>query len=71
MLIVNMELIKLSEWFRANILSLNVFKTNYILFGSRRKCLSDANFFISINGNIIERATSTKFLGVYIDQDLN
>ena len=71
MLTVNLELSKLSEWFRANRLSLNVAKTNYVLFGTRRKCLSDTHFSISINGNIIERATSTKFLGVYIDQDLN
>ena len=71
MLIVNTELVKLSEWFRANRLSLNIAKTNYILFGTRRKCLTDANFSISINGNIIERVTSTKFLGVYIDEDLN
>ncbi len=70
MLTVNMELLKVAEWFRANRLSLNVAKTNYILFGTRRKCLSDTNFSISINDNTIERATFTKFLGVYIDQDL-
>jgi hypothetical protein len=65
MLTVNMELKKLSEWFRANRLSLNVAKTNYILFGTRRKCLSDTNFAITINENLIERVTFTKFLGVY------
>ena len=71
MLTVNTELGKLSEWFRANRLSLNVAKTNYVLFGKRKKCLSDTNFAITINENLIERVTSTKFLGVYIDQDLN
>ena len=71
MLTVNMELLKVAEWFRANRLSLNVAKTNYILFGTRRKCLSDTNFSIRINDNTIERATFTKFLGVHIDQDLN
>ena len=38
---VNAELSKLSDWFRANRLSLNISKTNYILFGNRRKCLTD------------------------------
>ena len=69
--VVNNELDKLSEWFRTNKLSLNISKTNYILFGNRRKCLSDTNFMIHINGNMIERVIVTKFLGVYIDQDLN
>jgi hypothetical protein len=68
---VNLELSKLSEWFRANRLSLNISKTNYILFGNRRRCLADTKFNICIDGNIIERVCFTKFLGVYIDEDLN
>ncbi len=67
----NEELSKLSEWFRASRLSLNISKTNYILFGNRRKCLADKKFKICIDGNTIERVTFTKFLGVYIDEDLN
>ena len=68
---VNSELAKLSEWFRANRLSLNVAKTNYILFGNRKKCISDARFAICIDNNTIERVPFTKFLGVYVDEDLN
>jgi hypothetical protein len=68
---VNSELAKLSEWFRANRLSLNVAKTNYILFGNRKKCLSDASFAICIDNNTIVRVSFTKFLGVYVDEDLN
>ena len=56
---------------RANRLSLNISKTNYILFGNRRKCRADTKFKICIDGNTIERVTFTKFLGVYIDEDLN
>ena len=67
----NVELSKLSEWFRANRLSLNISKTNYILFGNRRRCLADTKFNICIDGNTIERVCFTKFLGVYIDEDLN
>ena len=62
---VNSELSKLSEWFRANRLSLKISKTNYILFGNRRKCLTDTQFNIHIDGNTIERVSFTKFLGVY------
>ena len=68
---VNSELSKLSEWFRDNRLSRNISKTNYILFGNRRKCLTDTKFYIHIGGNTIERVSFTKSLGVYIDEDLN
>ena len=34
---VNCELVKLDDWFKANKLSLNINKTHYILFGSKRK----------------------------------
>lgn len=33
---INCELLKLSKWFKANKLSLNVKKTNYILFGRKK-----------------------------------
>ena len=61
---VNAELAKLSEWFRANKLSLNVNKTNYILFGNRNKNCFDSNFCIVTDDKNIERLSNTKFLGV-------
>ena len=68
---VNDELHKLSEWFRANKLSLNVNKTNYILFGNRSKACFDSNFCILFDNKLLERVANTKFLGVFIDEDLN
>jgi Reverse transcriptase (RNA-dependent DNA polymerase) len=68
---INIELSKLSDWFRANKLSLNVKKTNYILFGKKRLPNFDQNFELIIDGNRLERVQSTKFLGVYIDEKLN
>ena len=35
--IVNHELDKLTDWFRANKLSLNMYKTNYMLFSHLNK----------------------------------
>ena len=35
--IINEELLKINDWFLANKLSLNLDKTNYILFKSHRK----------------------------------
>lgn len=70
---VNLELAKLSEWFRCNKLYLNVKKTNFILFGHKCKRFIDAGFDINIamEGVRLDRVESTKFLGVYIDNLLN
>ena len=66
--VVNTELVKLNTWFIINKLSLNVSKTNYILFGNR-KVHSDLD--IKIYNNKITRVSETKFLGVWIDEKLN
>ena len=69
--VVNEELVKLSNWFRANKLSLNVKKTHYILFGSNRKKINCTNFSIVLEGNNLDCVSNTKFLGVHIDEELN
>ena len=62
------ELDKLHAWFTVNKLSLNISKTNYILFG-RRRCISD-NVSITMVKSPISRVKVTKFLGVNIDENL-
>ena len=64
---VNEELRKLAIWFRANLLSLNVNKTNFIIFGGKHY---PKNMDINIDGNVLNRVECTKFLGVYIDSRL-
>lgn len=63
------ELAKLSVWFAANKLSLNIKKTNFILFRTRNKKI---NFIpeIKINNVAITQVTCTKFLGVLINDTL-
>ena len=65
---VSLELDKLNIWFAVNKLSLNVSKTNFILFGNRKY---NGKVEIKINGINIERVYVTKFLGVLIDHQLN
>ena len=65
---VSSELDKLNIWFAVNKLSLNVSKTNFILFGNRKY---NGEVDIKINGINIERVYVTKFLGVLIDHQLN
>ena len=66
---LNIELDKLNVWFMVNKLSLNISKTNFILFSN--KFIDKANLDIRINGNAINRVFETKFLGVIIDSKLN
>ena len=68
--VVNDELIKISSWFKANKLSLNVQKTNYVIFRNRHSNRSYDNIHIVIDGIELEQVTHTKFLGVIIDKSL-
>jgi len=65
--IANNELIKVSEWFKANRLQLNVKKTHYMIF-SRKNCIVKQD--VMIDNVIIDRVECTTFLGVKIDEKL-
>ena len=66
--IIYTDLLHYHDWFCANKLSLNVTKTNYIVFGHLSK---HWNQTIKFNNTIIERVHETKFLGVFIDSNLS
>ena len=66
---VNNGLICIYDWFCANKLSLNVKKTNYIIFHPKSKSII-TNSCLSISGVSITRVTSYRFLGVFLDQHL-
>jgi len=71
---LNAELNLLKSWFSANKLSLNIDKTNFIIFSGIRKKY-DVNIpqmnKLMLAGNSLNQVTSTKFLGVYIDEHLS
>ena len=68
---VNTGLIKVDAWFKCNKLSLNVNKTNYMLFCSNRKKINTELVHINIDNQEIIRVSSTRFLGVHIDEFVN
>jgi len=69
--IINHEITYVVDWFRINKLSLNINKTNFILFRSHRKLIPEISIQLLIDGNIIPQVSTTKFLGIHIDQHLN
>ena len=55
-------------WFSVNRLSLNLGKTNYMLFRSRPP---DNELALTINNVVLPRVAATKFLGIIIDDKLS
>jgi len=68
---INNSLRSLSDWFAANKLSLNIDKTNFIIFHKARQTIPDLNYKIQIAGKEIKKVDSVKFLGVHLDDCLN
>ena len=69
--IANQELKNIDSWLNANKLTLNVNKTNFIVFHTPNNQASPNNLSLYIRNNTIKRVNSTKFLGVTIHEHLN
>lgn len=67
--IVNYDLKNLSCWLNANKISLNVSKTEWIIFKPRKKVLN-YDLKIKLNGNKLYTTSSVKYLGIRIDENL-
>ena len=65
---VEMELKTVQDWFCANKLTLNVDKTTMMVFGKRN---TTSTLNITLNGVTVPHVQSTKFLGVWLDSQLN
>ena len=65
---IERELSTLSDWFKANKLTLNVDKSVFLLFNrSGRKQIEQ----LKLGDEVIRRVSTTKFLGTWIDDYLN
>ena len=60
---VSTEMNKLYTWFKVNKLSLNLSKTNFMIFGHTN---APCEYNISIHNIKIEQVNCIKFLGIYI-----
>ena len=68
---LNEDLSRVNNWLTANKLTLNTSKTEFILIGSRQRLSTfDISLSLIIDGAPVSQTTSTKSLGVYIDQNL-
>ena len=67
---INQELEGIALWLSVNKLSLNTNKTHFIVFKTNKRELPN-NMRIKINGLQIQQVKYTKFLGLYIDDELS
>lgn len=66
----NTGLFHFSYWFKLNKLSLNVKKSNFIIFRNKNKNYNADKAKIYINDSVLAQVSSAKFLGIYIDEKL-
>jgi len=66
---MNKELVKINTWLQLNKLSLNLTKTNFMLFKSSRNKINKEPK-IKIKDNYIIQVNNTKFIGTIIDDQL-
>ena len=62
-------LTKVKKWFDCNKLILHLGKTTHTIFQSKKQSLPPDQYF-TLDGTNIYRAYSTKYLGLYIDENL-
>ncbi len=66
----NNEMKKISKWFAANKLTLNVAKSKFMII-KRQRSNEHVNFILKYNGKKMERCSSYKYLGIQLDENLN
>ena len=63
------DLVVIQDWFNANKLTLNLTKTVYLYFEKSSKTNTDLD--LTLNGVTIPRVNCTKFLDIWVDDQLN
>ena len=68
---LNHDLKNLTQWLRANMLSLNVDKTRLLIFKSKYNKNQYEDIIIKLLGKQLDPSTSVKYLGIHIDHNLS
>ena len=66
---INTELLKITEWLEVNKLTLNVSKSNFVIFSVPQKKAVDIKIYLC--NKQLEKKDYVKYLGVYIDKHLS
>ena len=69
--LINSEILNLSNWFKANKLSLNIQKSNYVIFKTRQQKGDEFILNIEMNGFKMNQVKEVNFLGVILNETLS
>ena len=68
----NNVLVSVHNYMKANQLHINIKKCSYMHFRPKKTdCSQNTSYSLSLNGNVLEKVSQTKFLGVIIDDKLS
>ena len=68
--IMNLELVKFATWMKSNKLSVNLKKSNFVVFRSKRKRIN-SDISMSLDGTPLNQVHVVKFLGIFLDENLS
>ena len=69
--LINCEILNLSNWFKANKLSLNIQKSNYVIFKTRQQKRDEFILNIEMNGFKMNKVKEVNFLDVILNETLS
>ena len=70
--ILENDLKAVSKWLACNKLKLNITKCEFLLVGTRNRIQKiDKDLTVSVNGELLKRVNSTKYLGIVMDEFLD
>ena len=67
---LNSDFQSLCQWFNSNLLTVNLSKCKFVVYGSPRKLNKFPGLSLTANGNALERNESFKYQGVTINQHM-
>ena len=62
---------RIADWMLANRLTVNQDKTNYMIFSPNKSLKNSPDLALIINNSSIKKVNSIKYLGVYLDENLD
>ena len=68
---MNIVLQEVMTWFQTNKLSVNIEKTNFMIYHSSFNKTPSTDFSLEINGTKLKRIDSYKFFGIWFDERMN
>ena len=68
---LNSDLATVSNWFSSNLLTRNISKCNFVIFGNSRELKLVNDVSLKVNSTAVERSDLFKYLGIVINQAMS